>query len=91
MWIAVLTTAINDALGGDNYLTRQTARRWFQHGGRSFELVCDLANFNPDFVRQKILQAIAVIDTQPSLPVHVRRLPGRPPRQKAALTVLTRA
>ncbi|MBF0096791.1 MAG: hypothetical protein HQM04_09790 [Magnetococcales bacterium] len=86
LWIAVLTTAINDALFGEDPLTRQTARRWFLHGGRSFDFVCELANFEPEFVRNKILQAInndALFHA--SLPA--RRHRGRPAKLKTANTI----
>ncbi|WP_130470321.1 hypothetical protein [Candidatus Magnetaquicoccus inordinatus] len=84
LWIAVLSTAINDALFAEDPLTKQTARRWFQQGGKSFALVCELANFEPEFVRKKILQTIEKNECQPS---HIapRRGRGRPPtRIKAA-------
>jgi hypothetical protein len=86
LWIAVLTTAINDALFGEDPLTRQTARRWFLHGGRSFDFVCELANFEPKFVRHKIL--LAINSSELSLAPHPMRRPrGRPSKQKEGNTM----
>ncbi|MBF0401191.1 MAG: hypothetical protein HQL80_06035 [Magnetococcales bacterium] len=58
LWVAVLETALNDALAGDNPSRMETARRWFREGGQNFKLVCDLANFDASFVRKKILTVI---------------------------------
>ncbi len=63
LWMAVLETALNDALSGENPATMETARRWFREGGQHFQLVCDLANFDASFVRKKIL---SVIDQKPT-------------------------
>ncbi len=58
LWVAVLETALNDALSNENPVRKETARRWFREGGPNFKLVCDLANFDPGFVRMKILSVI---------------------------------
>ncbi|MEO5350270.1 MAG: hypothetical protein H7836_11560 [Magnetococcus sp. YQC-3] len=58
LWVAVLETALNDALSNDNPSRMETARRWFREGGQNFKLVCDLANFDASFVRKKILAVL---------------------------------
>lgn len=58
LWVAVLETALNDALSCDNPSRMETARRWFREGGQNFKLVCDLANFDASFVQKKILSVI---------------------------------
>ncbi|MBF0584857.1 MAG: hypothetical protein HQL80_11580 [Magnetococcales bacterium] len=58
LWVAVLETALHDALSYDNPSRMETARRWFREGGQNFKLVCDLANFDAGFVQKKILSVI---------------------------------
>ncbi|MEO5363220.1 MAG: hypothetical protein H7838_06305 [Magnetococcus sp. DMHC-8] len=78
LWVAVLETALNDALSNDNPARRETARRWFREGGQNFKLVCDLANFDPGFVRMKILSVIDREDAQEDV-----RPRGRPAKSPA--------
>ncbi|WP_130471756.1 hypothetical protein [Candidatus Magnetaquicoccus inordinatus] len=73
LWVAVLETALNDALSGSNPARRETARRWFREGGQNFRLVCDLANFDPDFVRLKLLAVIDRQDSDQTVEVKTRR------------------
>ena len=58
LWVAVLTSALTDALSIGNASMMVTARRWFRVGGKNFEMVCELANFDARFVRQKVLSAL---------------------------------
>ncbi|MBF0461001.1 MAG: hypothetical protein HQL87_06365 [Magnetococcales bacterium] len=58
LWVAVLETALTDALASENPSRMETARRWFREGGKNFKLVCDLANFDASFVRKKVLCVI---------------------------------
>lgn len=60
LWMAVLETALDDALSNKDPILMENARRWFLDGGQNFKLVCDLANFDPSFVRKKILPIIGV-------------------------------
>lgn len=58
LWLAVLETAFEDALGHNDPRQKESARRWFLDGGRNFKLVCDLANFDAGFVRKRALSII---------------------------------
>lgn len=60
LWMAVLETALDDALSSKDPVQMEKARRWFRDGGQNFKLVCDLANFDPSFVRKKILPIIDI-------------------------------
>ncbi|MBF0461127.1 MAG: hypothetical protein HQL87_07010 [Magnetococcales bacterium] len=53
--MAVLETALHDALLSQDPSLMRSARRWFREGGQNFELVCDLADFDASFVQRKIL------------------------------------
>ncbi|MEO5341505.1 MAG: hypothetical protein H7837_13485 [Magnetococcus sp. MYC-9] len=58
LWVAVLETALKDALSGETPTRKETAKRWFREGGEHFQLVCDLANFDAGLVRSKVLLVI---------------------------------
>lgn len=60
LWLAVLETALEDALSSKDPIQMENARRWFIDGGQNFRLVCDLANFDASFVRKKILPIIGI-------------------------------
>ena len=60
LWMAVLETALDDALSHKDPIQKEKARRWFRDGGANFRLVCDLANFDASFVRKKILSVIGL-------------------------------
>lgn len=55
LWMAVLETAVEDALTNKDPEEKEAARNWFRQGGSHFKLVCDLADFNPEYVRSRIL------------------------------------
>ncbi len=84
LWVAVLETALNDAMSGSNSSRRDVARRWFREGGQNFRLVCDLANFDPDFVRMKLLAVLDREDAQQPVENKTRR---RNSKQEAVIMV----
>ena len=74
LWVAVLSRAVVDACKGpprlnmdlrsnithkNNYTyDRHQARHFFMKGGPHFNLICELAGRNPDYVQQKIRKII---------------------------------
>jgi len=74
LWIAVLTRAVLDACKGPPELdrtkpaniphrnlygyNRQAARHFFLEGGKHFNLICEMAGRNPEYVQQKIRKVI---------------------------------
>ena len=74
LWVAVLTRAVLDACKGaprlnmslrsnithkNNYTyDRDQARHFFLQGGSHFNLVCELAGRNPDYVKQQVRKII---------------------------------
>ncbi|MBF0133019.1 MAG: hypothetical protein HQL75_10595 [Magnetococcales bacterium] len=58
LWIAVLDSAISDALFNRNPAQKEDARRWFRDAGYSFKMVCDLANYDYGFVRRCVMANI---------------------------------
>jgi len=64
LWIAVLCRAALDACKGDipyknlyGY-NRNAARHFFLEGGSHFQLICEMAGRNPDYIQQKIRKVI---------------------------------
>lgn len=55
LWSAVLETALSDALSHRDPEERKRATRWFREGGQHFKMVCDMANYDPDFVQRKVM------------------------------------
>ena len=69
LWNSVLLIAACDALrfkGDDIYLNNDTgaARNWFINDGVDFRNVCELAGYNPKYVRKKMLKKIKDRDEQ---------------------------
>jgi len=69
LWNSVLLIAACDALrfkGDDIYLNNDTgaARNWFINNGVDFRNVCELAGYNPKYVRKKMLKKIKDRDEQ---------------------------
>ena len=69
LWNSVLLIAACDALrfkGDDIYLNNDTgaARNWFKNDGVDFRNVCELAGYNPKYVRKKMLKKIKDRDEQ---------------------------
>jgi len=74
LWVAVLTRAVLDACKGPprlnmgllsnitrkHYYThdRNQARHFFMKGGPHFNLICEMAGRNPDYVKAKIRKII---------------------------------
>ena len=58
LWIAVINTALDDALSSGDPALRERARRWFLHGGEDFQQTCDLANLDAGSVRRRVLSLI---------------------------------
>ena len=74
LWVAVLCRAVLDACKGpprlnmslssnvthqNNYTyDRDQARHFFVKGGSHFNLICELAGRNPDYVQQKVRKII---------------------------------
>lgn len=58
LWIAVLEIAVEDALTNKDPDEKEAARRWFREGGSHFKFVCDLADFDPDYVRKQVMRLI---------------------------------
>ena len=58
LWVAVLTSALTDALSIGNSSRMVTARRWFRVGDKNFEMVCELANMDANYVRRRVLSAL---------------------------------
>ena len=63
LWASVLLTAFNDAADfeapenatSQRRADQRAARRWLNHGGKDFRMVCDWAGVNPDAVRERWL------------------------------------
>ncbi|MBF0462227.1 MAG: hypothetical protein HQL87_12610 [Magnetococcales bacterium] len=64
LWMAVLKTALHDALSGETPSVMETAKRWFREGGQHFQMVCDLASCDASLVREK---ALSVLDQEPAV------------------------
>ncbi|MBF0108552.1 MAG: hypothetical protein HQL76_05200 [Magnetococcales bacterium] len=58
LWIAVLETAVEDALTHKDPDEKEAARKWFREGGSHFRFVCDLADFDPEYVRKQVMRLI---------------------------------
>lgn len=62
LWGAVIWRAVSDAVwpgvGAEARFHRDQAREWFRFGGKDFRLVCELAGFDPDFIRDRVLPMI---------------------------------
>ena len=74
LWVAVLTRAALDACKGppslnmdlrsnithkNNYTyDRHQARHFFMKGGPHFNIICELAGRNPDYVKQRVRKVI---------------------------------
>lgn len=67
LWLAVIRQCLKDALMSNWKPSSETssievdeARRWFSEGSRDFRLVCDFAGLDPDWVRRKALEEMAL-------------------------------
>ena len=81
LWCSVLKRAIEDASGTvesqHHKATREAIRRattvWFERGDRDFRMVCEMADFDPDYVQQKALVEIRYADRHTAQQNHARR------------------
>lgn len=80
LWCAVLGRGVQDAtdrIGTDSgsphrHRIREDAQRWFSANGEDFRFACEMAGFDPDYVRHHVL---ALID---------RGVAVRPPKERIA-------
>jgi hypothetical protein len=71
LWRAVISRAITDATSPlsrnkSERLEQQRARDWFTTGCSYFRHVCELADMDPDHVREHVLPLIAKADLAPA-------------------------
>lgn len=63
LWRAVITQALMDAASqsgkSEARRTRHDALHWLLHEGTDFEVVCDHAGLDPDYVRSRARKALA--------------------------------
>jgi hypothetical protein len=67
LWSAVLETALNDALTHRDPIERERAIRWFREGGQHFRMVCDMANYEPNFVQTRVLMMVEANNSDDSV------------------------
>ena len=58
LWISVLTKAVDDAFQGCDFNEALKAINWIKHDGADFKKVCVMAGRSPQYVRERILQAL---------------------------------
>jgi|TARA_R110000823_G_scaffold285557_1_gene403981 hypothetical protein len=58
LWISVLTKAVDDAFQGSDFGEALKAINWIKHDGADFRKVCDMAGRSPQYIRERILQAL---------------------------------
>ena len=61
LWQTVILQAMHDALrvevnSKDDVMAQRSACSWFERGGKDFNLVCQLAGFDADFIRDAYLK-----------------------------------
>ena len=84
LWCAVLENAINEARGaripgdteGTSALHRRQAHDWITKPNRDFTLVCHLAGFDPEAVRERAVKLLA----EPYVPRRQRQRSDAPKR-----------
>lgn len=63
LWRAVITQALMDAASQSSKMEacyeKRQATCWLTGYGEDFKTVCDLANFPPDYVRERAARALA--------------------------------
>jgi hypothetical protein len=75
LWRAVIRQAITDATSPLSQrkgvrLDQIRAREWFTKPNRDFEETCQLADMDPDHVRNRVIPLIAKADLAPPRPAH---------------------
>ena len=58
LWISVLTLAMNDAFKSNDWNTAIDAINWIKHDSGDFKKVCVMAGRSPQYIRERILQAL---------------------------------
>ena len=58
LWISVLTLAMNDAFKSNDWSTAIDAINWIKHDSGDFKKVCVMAGRSPQYIRERILQAL---------------------------------
>ena len=58
LWVAVLTLAMSDAFKSNDWNTAIDAINWIKHDSGDFKKVCVMAGRSPQYIRERILQAL---------------------------------
>ena len=58
LWVAVLTRAIHDAFGQNDYTEARRALAWLKGRSQDFREVCEYAGRNPDYVYKKLIKPL---------------------------------
>ena len=58
LWISVLTLAMNDAFRSNDWSAAIDAINWIKHDSGDFKRVCVMAGRSPQYIRERILQAL---------------------------------
>lgn len=82
LFASVLLTAFNDAADpldpqtatSQKRAEQRAARRWLDHGGKDFRMVCDWAGVNPDAVRERWLSGKITGLRQVERPIEIAAL-----------------
>ncbi len=81
LWISVLTLAMNDAFRSNDWSAAIDAINWIKHDSGDFKRVCVMAGRSPQYIRERILQAL--LDREAEILGRKRRiLEGRNDRQR---------
>ena len=81
LWISVLTLAMNDAFKSNDWSTAIDAINWIKHDSGDFKKVCVMAGRSPQYIRERILQALLDREAE-ILGKKQRILEGRNDRQR---------
>jgi hypothetical protein len=58
LWISVLTLAMTDAFHSNDWTSAVEAINWIKHDSADFKRVCTMAGRSPQYVRNRILEAL---------------------------------
>jgi len=58
LWISVLTLAMTDAFHSNDWTAATQAINWIKHDSVDFKRVCTMAGRSPQYVRNRILDAL---------------------------------
>ena len=58
LWISVLALAMNDAFKSNDWTSAVEAINWIKHDSADFKRVCTMAGRSPQYVRNRILEAL---------------------------------